>query len=70
MPSGSLGSDLRFMRRLNRRVFLLDLMEFAVNAGSKGVTDLADGFICLKLQMCIRDSLTAFGMMTRAMHSS
>ena len=37
MPSGSLGSDLRFMRRLNRRVFLLDLMDFAVNAGSKGV---------------------------------
>ena len=51
MPSGSLGSDLRFMRRLNRRVFLLDLMDFAVNAGSKGVTDLADGFICLKLQL-------------------
>ena len=51
MPSGSLGSDLRFMRRLNRRVFLFDLMDFAVNAGSEGVSDLADGFICLKLQL-------------------
>ena len=51
MPSGSLSGDLRFMRRLNRRVFLLDLMDFAVNAGSKGVTDLADGFIRFKLQL-------------------
>ena len=38
------------MRRLNRRVFLLDLMDFAVNAGSEGVSDLADGFVCFKLQ--------------------
>ena len=51
MTSGSLSGDLRFMRRLNRRVFLFDLMDFAVNAGSEGVTDLADGFICLKLQL-------------------
>ena len=51
MPSGSLDGDLRFMRRLNRRVFLFDLMDFAVNAGSEGVTDLADGFICFKLQL-------------------
>ena len=51
MPSGSLSGDLRFMRRLNRRVFLFDLMDFAVNAGSEGVTDLADGFIRLKLQL-------------------
>ena len=51
MPSGSLSGDLCFMRRLNRRVFLLDLMDFAVNAGSEGVTDLADGFICFKLQL-------------------
>ena len=51
MPSGSLGSDLRFMRRLNRRVFLFDLMDFAVNAGSEGVPDLADGFIRFKLQL-------------------
>ena len=51
MPSGSLSGNLRFMRRLNRRVFLFDLMDFAVNAGSEGVTDLADGFICLKLQL-------------------
>ena len=51
MPSGSLSGDLRFMSRLNRRVFLFDLMDFAVNAGSEGVTDLADGFICFKLQL-------------------
>ena len=51
MPSGSLSGNLCFMRRLNRRVFLLDLMDFAVNAGGEGVTDLADGFICLKLQL-------------------
>ena len=50
MPSGSLSGDLRFMRRLNRRVFLFDLMDFAVNAGSEGVTDLADSFVCFKLQ--------------------
>ena len=49
MPSGSLGGDLRFMRRLNRRVFLFDLMDFAMNAGSEGVTDLADVILCLKL---------------------
>ncbi len=41
------------MRRLNRRVFLFDLMDFAVNAGSEGVTDLADGFVCLKLQLAL-----------------
>ena len=51
MTSGSLSGDLRFMRRLNRRVFLFDLMDFAMNAGSEGVPDLADGFICLKLQL-------------------
>ena len=51
MPSGSLSGNLRFMRRLNRRVFLFDLMDFAVNAGSEGVTDLADGFVRLKLQL-------------------
>ena len=50
MPSGSLSGDLRFMRRLNRRVFLFDLMDFAVNAGGESVTDLADGFVCFKLQ--------------------
>ena len=57
MPSGSLSGDLRFMRRFNRRVFLLDLMDFAVNAGSEGVTDLADGFICLKLQLAFARGL-------------
>ena len=51
MPSGSLSGNLRFMCRLNRRVFLFDLMDFAVNAGSEGVTDLADGFIRFKLQL-------------------
>ena len=51
MTSGSLSGDLCFMRRLNRRVFLFDLMDFAMNAGSEGVPDLADGFICLKLQL-------------------
>ena len=51
MPSGSLSGNLCFMRRLNRRVFLLDLMDFAVNAGGEGVTDLADGFLRLKLQL-------------------
>ena len=51
MPRSGLSGNLCFMRRLNRRVFLLDLMDFAVNAGSEGVTDLADGFICFKLQL-------------------
>ena len=54
MPSGSLSGDLRLMRRFNRRVFLFDLMDFAVNAGSEGVTDLADGFVCLELQLALR----------------
>ena len=58
MPSGSLSGNLRFMCRLNRRVFLFDLMNFAVNAGSEGVTDLADGFIRFKLQL-------AFALLTR-----
>ena len=57
MPSGSLSGDLRLMRRFNRRVFLFDLMDFAMNAGSEGVTDLADGFIRLKLQLAF-----AFGL--------
>ena len=57
MPRSGLSGNLCFMRRLNRRVFLLDLMDFAVNAGSEGVTDLADGFICLKLQLAF-----AFGL--------
>lgn len=51
MPRSGLGGDLRLMRSLNRRVFLFDLMDFAMNAGSEGVPDLADGFICLKLQL-------------------
>lgn len=51
MPSGSLSGDLRLMRRFNRRVFLFDLVDFAVNAGDEGVTDLADGFIRFKLQL-------------------
>ena len=51
MPRSGLSGNLCFMRRLNRRVFLLDLMDFAVNAGSEGVADLADGFIRFKLQL-------------------
>ena len=51
MPSGSLSGDLRLMRSLNRRIFLFDLMDFAMNAGSKGVPDLADVILCLKLQL-------------------
>ena len=51
MPCGGLGDNLCFMRRLNRRVFLFDLMDFAVNAGSEGVTDLADVILCFKLQL-------------------
>ena len=51
MPCGGLCDNLCFVRRLNRRVFPFDLMDFAVNAGSEGVTDLADGFIRFKLQL-------------------
>ena len=51
MPRSGLGDNLCFMRRLNRRVFLFDLMDFAVNAGSEGVTDLADVILCFKLQL-------------------
>ena len=51
MPCGCLRDNLRFMRCLNRRVFLFDLVDFAVNAGGEGVTDLTDVFLCLKLQL-------------------
>ena len=51
MARSGLSGNLCFMRRLNRRVFLFDLMDFAVNAGNEGVTDLADGFIRFKLQL-------------------
>jgi len=50
MPCGGLCDNLCFVRPLDRRVFLLDLMDFAVNAGGESVTDLADGFVCLELQ--------------------
>ena len=53
MPRSGLGGDLRLMRSLNRRVFLFDLMDFAVNAGGESVTDLADGFVCLELQLAL-----------------
>ena len=32
---------------------MLNLMDFAVNAGGKGITDLADGLVCLKLQFTL-----------------
>jgi len=51
MPCDGLCDNLCFVRPLDRRVFLLDLMDFSVNAGSKGVTDLADSFVRLKLQL-------------------
>ena len=51
MPCGGLCDNLCFVRPLDRRVFLLDLMDFAVNAGGESVTDLADGFIRFKLQL-------------------
>ena len=53
LPRSGLSGNLCFMRRFNRRVFLFDLMDFAVNAGSEGVTDLADGFVCLELQLAL-----------------
>ena len=53
MPSGGLCDNLCFVRPLDRRVFLLDLMDFAVNAGGESVTDLADGFVCLELQLAL-----------------
>ena len=53
MPCGGLRDNLRFMRCLDRRVFLLDLMDFAVNTGGESVTDLADGFVCFKLQLAL-----------------
>ena len=57
MPRSGLSGDLRFMRRLNRRVFLFDLMDFALNAGDEGSTDLPDGLICFNLQLAF-----AFGL--------
>ena len=53
MPCGGLCDNLCFVRPLDRRVFLLDLMDFAVNAGGESVTDLADGFVCLELQLAL-----------------
>ena len=34
-------------------VFLLYLMDFAVNAGGKSIADFTDGLICLKLQFAL-----------------
>ena len=51
--TGCIGINLCFVRPLDRRVFLLDLMDFAVNAGGESVTDLADGFVCLELQLAL-----------------
>ena len=45
--------NLCFMGSFHARVFLLHLMDFAVNAGGKGIADLADGLICLKLQFAL-----------------
>ena len=39
--------------RLHTGVFLLNLMDFAVNARGKSIADLADGLICLKLQFAL-----------------
>ena len=59
MPCGGLCDNLRFVRPLDRRVFLLDLMDFAMNAGGEGVTDLADGFVCLELQLTLLFGVSA-----------
>ena len=49
MVQNSLTGNFCFMGGFYTGVFLFDLMDFAVDAGGKGITDLTDGLVRLKL---------------------
>ena len=53
VTDNGLGGNLRLMGGFHTGVFLLNLMDFAVNARGKSIADLADGLICLKLQFAL-----------------
>ena len=53
VAQNSLTGNLCLVGSFHTGVFLFDLMEFAVNAGGKGVADLADALVRLKLQFAL-----------------
>ena len=53
VTDNGLGGNLRLMGGFHTGVFLLHLMNFAVNAGGKSIADLTDGLVCLKLQFAL-----------------
>ena len=53
VADNGLCGNLCLMGGFHAGVFLLDLMDFAVNAGSEGIADLADSLVRLKLQFAL-----------------
>ena len=53
VADNGLGGNLRLMGSFHAGVFLLHLMDFAVDARGKRIADLADGLVCLKLQFAL-----------------
>src|SRR5699024_6930678 len=53
MMNGRLRNDFRTVSCLDCGVILLNLMDFAVNTGGKGIANLTDGFVSLKLQFTL-----------------
>ena len=53
VADNGLCGNLCLMGGFHAGVFLLYLMDFAVNAGGKSIADLTDGLVCLKLQFAL-----------------
>ena len=53
VADNGLGGNLCLMGSFYTGVFLLHLMDFAVDARGKRIADLADGLVCLKLQFAL-----------------
>ena len=53
VADNGLGGNLCLMGGFHTGVFLLNLMDFAVNARGKSIADLTDGLVCLKLQFAL-----------------
>ena len=53
VADNGLGGNLRLMGGFHAGVFLLYLMDFAVDARGKRIADLTDGLVCLKLQFAL-----------------
>src|SRR5699024_9181765 len=53
VADNGLGGNLCLMGSFYTGVFLLHLIDFAVDARGKRIADLADGLVCLKLQFAL-----------------